>query len=59
MTPPPDDLLDGCELVGREAGLDPWADDELDGLVLFCDVNSYDPIAVARRADEWREVFGS
>jgi hypothetical protein len=52
-----DDRLDGCDIVGPGALEDPIADDELDGIVLFADVDPTDFAAVDRRIAEWRELF--
>jgi hypothetical protein len=48
--------LDGCDLDFTQ---DPTPDDELDALVLFADVDTSDPDAVAARAREWGELRGS
>jgi hypothetical protein len=57
MTAPDHDRLDGCDIVGPDALADPWADDELDGLVLFADVDPEDCRAVHLRAGDWLELF--
>jgi hypothetical protein len=52
-----DDELDGCELIGRDARLWPWPDDELDTFALFADIDANDFGAVGERASEWLELF--
>jgi hypothetical protein len=52
-----DDRLDGCDIVGPGALDDPIADDELDGIVLFADVDPTDLRAVDHRIAEWQELF--
>lgn len=49
------DALDGCELDFHAY---PTADDDVDVLVLFADIDWTDPDAVAQREAEWRELFG-
>jgi hypothetical protein len=46
-----DDLLDGCDL--DFTGDVEVGDDDLDGLVLFADVDPTDRTAVERRRHEW------
>jgi hypothetical protein len=48
--------LDGCDLDFTE---NPTPDDEIDALVLFADVDTSDPDAVARRAQEWSDLRGA
>lgn len=53
MSVEPDDL-DGCAVDFTAA---PTADDEIDGIVLFADVDLGDPAAVAARKAEWDALF--
>lgn len=51
------DFLDGmCEPDLNPP--EPWPDEHLDALVLFCDVYKNGRRAIRRRAEEWRELFG-
>lgn len=50
----PDDELDGCDCSGAP----PLDDQDVDGIVLFADVDRDDVDAIERRADEWRRLFG-
>jgi hypothetical protein len=56
MTADRDDL-DGCDILGPETRRYPWPDDEIDALVLFADVDPFDPDAVEARAIEWESLF--
>jgi hypothetical protein len=49
------DELCGCDLDFRDGAV---ADDDLDSLVLFADVDPGDGAAVAARAAEWRQLGG-
>lgn len=50
-----DDFLDGCDLPFDENPVD---DGDLDGVILFADVDTDDPEAVEARILEWRRLFG-
>ena len=50
------DSLDGCDVDFTES---PLADEEIDGFVLFADIDSDDPEAVANRISELEELHGA
>jgi hypothetical protein len=50
-----DDRLDGCEL---DFTVDPTADADVDGIVLFADIDPGDQAAVVARIAEYEAVFG-
>lgn len=54
-----DDEIDGCDLtMERDVDEIPDCPDDLvDSLVLFADVDFLDPVAVAKRKEEWEEVL--
>jgi hypothetical protein len=49
-----DEVPDGCAV---DMAADPMPDEDLDGVMLFADVDPNDAEAVEARAAEWREVF--
>lgn len=51
---PDDDSLDGCDIAGRG---EPTRDEDIAGLVLFCDVDFENADAVSRRQREWEALF--
>ncbi len=53
----PEDLLDHPDSLDDPATN--TADDELDALVLFADVDFTDPAARAQRSAEWAMLFGA
>lgn len=52
----PEDYLDGEDGIPSVAAT---ADDEIDGLVLFADVDPADVDAIERRVAEWQDLFGA
>lgn len=60
------DLLDGnrnvetdeCSIGGNLEGFG-VSDDELDGFILFADVDPSDAVAVIGRQHDWQEVLGA
>lgn len=51
-----DDELDGCEEDFADVAVD---DTQIDGIVLFADVDPLDDDAVAERIDEYEALFGA
>jgi len=56
--PGDDDQLDGCCDVDFAMAPE-TTDDDVAALVLFAGTDFADPATVARKADEWRTLFGA
>ena len=52
------DTLDGCDLVLEGPGDRATADEDVDALALFADVQFDDPAEVAQRVAGYEELFG-